>query len=646
MRDCRSMVGLIDAVQVGKLQAMIVAQRAGYFGGSGKFAQATWVGMGFGFSTIFDIALANYAKGTVTFWQGAKSGLQLSWVFFGFTVMRAYYLHKLELHEAQDKRRALAEEAQSTLGAQSKRGAVAHRNPTRFDPRTGKPVIDHPYVLPLAPLPQQHHQQQQQQQQQQSGGTTVSMRTSNVLKYSVGQHVQNMGAYGASGHIASLVADAGAGGPGVMTIRRDDTAAAAPVLNEDQIAAAAEKDAKEAAQMLRVKEENVIAQMAHRGLMWALGVGAVALFWFPAWYSVQCPPGYPQCFDLYPAFPSRPSTFLSYSMGVGSVPASFLIGRCAWLVSKGEMQKGQVFLVRGAIVIGITYTMIGIIAAGGWPTVLCIACGIAMMAIGAGLQMALRKSQMGAMTPALEADVAAYNVAWQEVIGSHPRPNARGELQARNVQALFAIEVLVNNSKACQKARRESHEYAALGLKGRDTRDQLMIMITQAWGLNDKFQRFAKDWKASVAFGGDMHGGDEAEEKGLLPKRRQRAIEKVWRAYGGDATRLRDLVRCSIVFDAVTDMHQCLRCVLEDRRIAVLEIKNRVSFKYNSDDSCGYRDIQLKIVVERDQFNEDEIMVGLHEHVCEVQLHLDPIYKLKNDDGHKRYVTYRNQRAE
>ena len=34
------------------------------------------------------------------------------------------------------------------------------------------------------------------------------------------------------------------------------------------------------------------------------------------------------------------------------------------------------------------------------------------------------------------------------------------------------------------------------------------------------------------------------------------------------------------------------------------------------------------------------------EHVCEVQLHLDPIYKLKNDDGHKRYVTYRNQRAE
>ena len=47
-----------------------------------------------------------------------------------------------------------------------------------------------------------------------------------------------------------------------------------------------------------------------------------------------------------------------------------------------------------------------------------------------------------------------------------------------------------------------------------------------------------------------------------------------------------------------------------------------------------------------DQFNEDEVLVGLHEHVCEIQLHLTPIYELKNDDGHKRYVKYRNQRAE
>lgn len=55
---------------------------------------------------------------------------------------------------------------------------------------------------------------------------------------------------------------------------------------------------------------------------------------------------------------------------------------------------------------------------------------------------------------------------------------------------------------------------------------------------------------------------------------------------------------------------------------------------------------QLKITVQRDQFNEDEVLVGLHEHVCEIQLHLAPIYELKNDDGHKRYVKYRNQRAE
>ena len=38
--------------------------------------------------------------------------------------------------------------------------------------------------------------------------------------------------------------------------------------------------------------------------------------------------------------------------------------------------------------------------------------------------------------------------------------------------------------------------------------------------------------------------------------------------------------------------------------------------------------------------------MGLHEHVCEVQLHLSSIYALKNDEGHKRYVAFRNSRAE
>jgi hypothetical protein len=55
----------------------------------------------------------------------------------------------------------------------------------------------------------------------QTGAQAVSMRTSNVEKYAVGQYLQNMGAGGVSGHVASLVADAGATGPGMLCIRAE-----------------------------------------------------------------------------------------------------------------------------------------------------------------------------------------------------------------------------------------------------------------------------------------------------------------------------------------------------------------------------------------------------------------------------------------
>jgi hypothetical protein len=59
--------------------------------------------------------------------------------------------------------------------------------------------------------------------------------------------------------------------------------------------------------------------------------------------------------------------------------------------------------------------------------------------------------------------------------------------------------------------------------------------------------------------------------------------------------------------------------------------------------------VQLKAtLVESDDgaFTSDELDMGLHEHVCEVQLHLKRIYEIKNDAGHQRYVEFRNRMAE
>ena len=93
-------------------------------------------------------------------------------------------------------------------------------------------------------------------------------------------------------------------------------------------------------------------------------------------------------------------------------------------------------------------------------------------------------------------------------------------------------------------------------------------------------------------------------------------------------------------------MGTCLRTILDDGRVSVVEVKNRVAADYDDAASCGYRDIQLKVTVNSGCFDREESGLGLHEHVCEVQLHLKPVYALKNDEGHKRYVQYRNRLAE
>ena len=48
------------------------------------------------------------------------------------------------------------------------------------------------------------------------GSTTI--RTANVQKYAVGQYVRNLGVQRVSGRVVSAVADAGATGPGTLTI--------------------------------------------------------------------------------------------------------------------------------------------------------------------------------------------------------------------------------------------------------------------------------------------------------------------------------------------------------------------------------------------------------------------------------------------
>ena len=68
-----------------------------------------------------------------------------------------------------------------------------------------------------------------------------------------------------------------------------------------------------------------------------------------------------------------------------------------------------------------------------------------------------------------------------------------------------------------------------------------------------------------------------------------RAIEKLYRRYAGDAGRLLDVCRQSLVFESVTALTAGLEAMLGDGDVAVERVKNRLDPRYDALQSCGYR---------------------------------------------------------
>mmetsp|Transcript_33000 Transcript_33000/g.51458 ORF Transcript_33000/g.51458 Transcript_33000/m.51458 type:complete len:83 (+) Transcript_33000:476-724(+) len=82
--------------------------------------------------------------------------------------------------------------------------------------------------------------------------------------------------------------------------------------------------------------------------------------------------------------------------------------------------------------------------------------------------------------------------------------------------------------------------------------------------------------------------------------------------------------------------------MLSDPEIQVLRVKNRMSQTHDSKASLGYRDCNVSISIS----NLETRKYGLERHVCEVQLLLRSFYLMRSAEGHLRYVSWRNLRAE
>jgi len=122
----------------------------------------------------------------------------------------------------------------------------------------------------------------------------------------------------------------------------------------------------------------------------------------------------------------------------------------------------------------------------------------------------------------------------------------------------------------------------------------------------------------------------------------KRAIEKMIRAYRGNASQLLDICRQSIVFDTVSELLACVKIIIQDPSVVVIRIKNRLNPMYNGVETAGYRDVSLYIRINNGMTRD----LGVETHVCEVKLLLKSFALLKSDNGHQRYVRWRNIRGE
>ncbi len=137
-------------------------------------------------------------------------------------------------------------------------------------------------------------------------------------------------------------------------------------------------------------------------------------------------------------------------------------------------------------------------------------------------------------------------------------------------------------------------------------------------------------------------GGLAARVDWCRVKSRQRALEKMMRVYGGDASRLVDLCRQSLVFEEAGGLADCLRRVAADGEVAVARVKNTMRAAHDAAASAGYRMVLVNLRL----LTPEAVRLGVDVHVCELQLALREFAEVRSEEGHRRYRVFRDQRAE
>lgn len=238
----------------------------------------------------------------------------------------------------------------------------------------------------------------------------------------------------------------------------------------------------------------------------------------------------------------------------------------------------------------------------------------------------------------IEGDCAAYDHVWSKEIAASPANRALlAELHAvvTAIDITWKTDDVEGGALAVMQTRDRLRQAssAANTDKPRQCLSDLAVLFGQAKTLNHHFQANVNAWAQNVP---------GAHPKEVQIKRRSRAIQKSFRSYAGDASRLVDLVRSAITFDTLGGLVETLKRIRDDPRVLILQVKNRLALDFDSRESAGYRNVALNLVV----IDGETMPEGIDAHVCELQLGVAPIDAIKNDEGHRRYVRWRDTVAE
>lgn len=178
-------------------------------------------------------------------------------------------------------------------------------------------------------------------------------------------------------------------------------------------------------------------------------------------------------------------------------------------------------------------------------------------------------------------------------------------------------ETLLENLPA--RVNQPVKDKAELYAKSGEALNHLKSWLDEGHGVCDKLGH------ETVTHG--MGGVDWDRPGGMLfiapLKGEERAAEKVQADYGGDWSQLRDVVRCSIAVDTMSDVRKTMQALHKSGLKLAMQPKNR----FHKPTPVGYRDILMNV-----QFPNG--IIG------EVQLHLKGMLKAK-EAGHEHYETMR-----